>query len=397
MTRLPNPRLDIEYFDNETTNFGPAARAGVIHDAANIGWAWYSRFPGAAFWTLKRLSEHNGRIVPGLTHVRIWYTNEATGYGPVLVFTGRVGDPDESADDVVWTAYSYLAELALSRTGYRVMYEREEIATIVEKEWERHTPDKPKFANYGARRQVKGLLRHVKTGVIQNPLNATSGQMKTEPQFGVISVPRLLLFFDLSEIGRANTQNNVTYQITRDLDPTFHFYRNKGGQRTSLRLMFPGNTNDFRYSKGILNIRNDIATIGTKDGKAKFLQAERAGGPYGFDLFGRRQDTFTIKTLSGFKNLGTDEGQFSAQKMITERAVKEATRPVRQIQFGIANMRTPFGVDPFDGWDIEDELYCEWQDRSGPPSARWMRVVGVRGRLGDDGYRQSIILQEPVS
>jgi len=394
MARLPLIRLDIEYFDNETTDFGPDTRAGIIHDAASVGWSWYSRFPGAAFFTLKRTSVHNTRLVPGLTHIRVWYRNEATGIGPKLVFVGRIGDYSDSGGDVVWQAFSYLAELALSRTGYRVMYERSKISNIVQKEWSRDTGT-GKFQYYGARKQVKGLLRHVATGTIENPVNATAGQMRTEPQFGVISVPRLLLFFDLSEIGRANTTNNVTYEITRSTNPTFNFWKDRGSAITERSLTFPGNVRDFRHSKGILNLRNDLATIGTKDGKAKFLKAERSGGSYGYNAFGRRQDTFSIKTLSGFKNLGTDAGQFSAQKMITEAAVKEATKPIHAIELDLAELRQPNGWDPFDGWEIEDTIRVELEGRTSLD--RTMRIAGVRGLMDLGGYRQSLIVTEPTS
>jgi hypothetical protein len=394
--RLPFPRLDIEYWTNETTTFGPSALAGVIHDAASVGWAWYSRFPGAAFWTLKRDSRHNALLEPGLSHIRIWYSNEATGYGPELVFSGRLGDSDEGGDDVVWQAFGYLAELSLSRTGYRVMYERDLISSIVDKEWRRDDAS-GKFHNYGAKKQVKSLLAHVGTGAIQDPHNVNGGLMRTEPQFGVISVPRLLLFYDLSEISRANTTNNVTYEITREHAPEFNFWADRGSPRTGKLLTYPGNVQDFRYSRGLLNIRNDLATIGTKDGKAKFIQSERAGGAYGYDAFGRRQDTFSIKTLSGFRHLGTDAEQFSAQRMITERAVKEGTRPMRSLQLDLADLRQPFGFDPFDGWDIEDLLDVELETHSGGVIKRPFRVAGVRGKMGAAGYQQSLIVTEPVS
>lgn len=398
MIRLPNPRLDVEYWTNETTDFGPDTRAGIIHEAASVGWAWYSRFPGSAFFTLKRTSPHNELLDPGLTHIRIYYTNEATGYGPILVFSGRLGNADESGSDVVWQAFSYLAELALSRTGYRVMYEREKISTIVTKEWQRDSTTKPKFADYGARKQVKGLLRHVTTGTIQSPLNVGGvNEVTTEPQFGVISVPRLLLFFDLTEISRANTDNNVTYEITREHAPEFNFWKDRGSQKPAKRLMFPGNIQDYRFVRDVLNVRNDLATIGTKDGKAKYLTDSKAGGAHGYNLFGLRQDTFAIKTLSGYKGLGTDAGQFSAQKMITERAVREAARSIRSLEVDLADFRGPYGFDPFDGWDIEDQVYAELTDRAGSPTKGWFRIVGVRGRMADDGYRQSLILQQPIA
>jgi hypothetical protein len=396
MTRLPLQRLVVEYLDNETTTFGPSQQTGIIDNAANVGWSWYSRFPGAAFFTLRRTSKHNQRLVPGLSHIRLWFINEATGYGPALVFSGRLGDASESGDDVVWQASDYLAELALSMTGYRVMYEGKRIIDIVDDEWRRDDAS-GKFANYGAKVRPKSLLAHISTGTLENPRNLNGDGMRTEPQFGVISVPRLLLFYDLSEIGRANTNNNVTYRITRSTSPAFRFLRDLGSRKDGPRLTFPGTTNDYRFSRNIPNIRNVLATIGTKDGKAKFIKHSKQAGTYGFDNFGRREDTFTIRTLSGFPNLDDDSKAFGAQTRITKRAVEEAIRPFATMEFDIANFRQPLGWDPFDGWDIEDEIYCEFVDRRTGPTTKWMRIVGVRGRMDRNGYQQTLVMQEPAA
>lgn len=389
--RLPIPALYIEYLTNSTANFGPVALDGVIHDAVSVGWSWYSRFPANAFFTLRQESVHNARLVAGLSHIRIWYADPSTGYGPVLVFAGRLGDGDEAGRDVVWQAYSYLAELALSRTGYRVMYQSKKIGSkVVTDEWQRDDAS-GKFADYGATKQVKGLLRHVATGTIQDPQNAAgTADMRTDPQFGVISVPRLLLFYDLSEIGRANTDNNVTFEITRSTSPTFNFWKNRGSAITERKLTFPGIIRGFRFSRGVLNIRNDLATIGTKQGKAVLITDEKSGGTYGYDSFGRRQDTFSIKTLSGFKNLDTSAGKFSAQKMITERALKEAAREHRALQ-----VEVPWHyMAPFAGWDIEDTIGVQISVGRTSISQSY-RILGVRGRLDSRGYHQSLIVNPP--
>ena len=71
------------------------------------------------------------------------------------MFNGRLGDPDESGDDVVWTAWSYLAELALSRTGYRAAYPNKLIGTqLVGNEWsgsQYPTTGKAKYTATGPR------------------------------------------------------------------------------------------------------------------------------------------------------------------------------------------------------------------------------------------------------
>lgn len=389
---LPFPRLVIEVFSDDATTHGPSTLKAVLTTARKIGWSWYSRFPSSCFFTLPQQDAANLDIVPGLDHVRCWYVNDATGYGPVLVFNGRIGDPNESGDDVVWTAWSYIAELALSRTGYEVYYKGKQIADVVTDEWSRDEAS-GKFADYGAKVRTKSLLKHVATGTIQNPKAADgTSEMLTDPAFGVIDTPRLLLFFDLTEIGRANTTQNTTFEISRSTTPTFNFWRDRGSAVATQRLTYPGVIRDFRYIPGVIDIRNDLATIGQKKGKNVEIVAEETTGTYGTDSFGRRQDMFSIKTLSGYPKLASDASKSSAQVSITKRAVKEATQPTRALQLDVrADL-----FEPFDGWDIEDTIPV--QISTGRTSIdRSYRIVGARGILDARGYRQNLFLTVPVT
>lgn len=389
---LPFPRLVVEVFSDSASTHGPVTRKAVIHDAVKMGWSQYSRFPSSAFFTLRQSSTHNLDLIAGLDHVRIWYINDVTNYGPTLVFTGRLGDSDESGDDVVWTAWSYLAELALSRTGYQVYYKSKEIATVVTNEWSRDDAS-GKFVDYGAKVQPDGLLRHVATGTIQNP-KASDGtaEMLTDPAFGVIDVPRLLLMFDLTEIGRANTTQNTTFEITHATSPTFNFWRDRGTLHTAQRLTFPGVVKDFRYVPGVLNIRNDLATIGIKKGKNVEIKAEQVTGPYGITAFGRRQDTFTVKTLSGYPKLANDASKSSAQVSITQRAVKEASSLTRALQLDVRHQL----FEPFDGWAMEDTIKVQATRGRTAIDANY-RIVGIRGVLDGSGYSQSLFVTLPTA
>lgn len=388
---LPHPRLVVEVLSDSATH-GPSTVKAILHDAIKIGWSQYSRFPSSAFFTLPQRSVHNATIVAGLDHIRVWYVNDAVGYGPELVFAGRVGDPNESGDDVIWTAWSYVAELALSRTGYEVYYKSKQIATVVTDEWSRDEAS-GKFANYGAKARGDSLLAHVATGTIQNPKASDgSAEMLTDPSFGVIDVPRLLLMYDLSEIGRANTTQNVTFEITHALSPTFNFWRNRGSLVTGAVLTYPGIIKDYRYVPGVLDIRNDLATIGTKKGKNVEVVSEVTSGTYGITSFGRRQDTFAIKTLSGYPKLGSDASKSSAQVSITQRAAKEAASLTRALQLDV---RHQFFL-PFDGWDIEDTIPVEISEGRTALDAAY-RIVGVRGILDGSGYRQTLFLNVPTA
>jgi hypothetical protein len=387
----PGPSIFLEVFeDTGSPGHGPGDCVGIITDAQRVGWSWYSRYPSPLYFTLPQHSESNDLLVPGLSHVKATFVDPLDGYSVVL-WTGRVLEPDESANDVVWQNYSYLAELALSRTGYSVKYPSKLIGSqVVTPEWSRDESS-GKFVNYGAKVQEHSLMNHIATGTIQNPLDtAGTGGMKTDPKFGVIDVPRLLLFFDLSEIGRANTDNNVTFEFTRTPPTTFNFWRDKGTDITARVLTYPYDIVDYRRVRGIAGIRNDLATIGTKGGSSTEIVQRIESGTYGSALFGRRQDTFTIRTLSGYPNLTKTEAQEDAQTKITKRAVKEAVRPARNMMLQLRTGK----FRPFDGWDIEDTIIVDIRNGLTDIRERW-RIVGVRGTLDAAGYRQSLFLAPP--
>lgn len=375
----PNPRLVIEYLGNNASTFGPGSLDGIIAKAARVGWSWYSRFPATAFWTLRQDDPHNNRLAPLLSHCRVHYVNDATGYS-AEVFNGRINEPDSSADDVIWTAFNYQAELALSRTGYRTLYPKKKLGTeIVSPEW-----TAAKAATYS-------LFGHVTTGTIEDPLaidNVTP--ITTDARFGVIDVPRLLFFFDLCEIGRANTANNVTYGISRDRVAgahEFRFLKNAGVARTGLRLTFPGNIRDYRYVPGFRALRNDLATIGTSSGGGaiEIVKTDEVSAA----AYGRRQDVFTIKTLSGLVGAATE---LDAQSAITQRAVKEATNLSRDLAVEVR----ADAFEPFNGWDIEDTVRVQIERGKDHIDADY-RIVGVRGQMDARGYTQQIILTLPTA
>ena len=373
---VPNPRLIIEYWTNSAAHFGRSTLDGVIGDALAVGWSCYSRYPANCYFTLRQNSAHNLRLLPLRTHIQVTYVNDATGYS-AIVFTGRLNEPDEAGEDVVWTAWNYLAELSLSRTGYRTLYQNKMLGTeIAQPEW------------LLAKGATSSLFGHVVTGTIENPL-ALDGvtPIKTDARFGVIDVPRLLLMFDLSEIGRANTVNNVTFGISRTSPFTFTFLKNAGSAITGKVLVYPGNVLDFRHVPGFSALRNDLATIGTSAGGGA-TEIVKTDAPNAA-IYGLRQDVFAIKTLAGVVGAATEA---DAQQAITARAVKEATQLARNIS---VDLRADL-FEPFDGWDIEDTIGVEITRGRTVIDAPY-RIVGVRGIMDDEGYHPSLVLQLPTA
>ena len=373
----PSPRLYVEYLSQNPTTFGPDKLDGLITDALKVGWSWYSRFPANAFFTLPQGSLHNDRLLPLKHHLRIWYANDKSGTAPVLVFSGRLNEPQSSGDDVVWTAWNYLADLSLSRTGYRSMYATKLIGSeIFAVEWA------------AAKAQTYSLVGHVATGAIEDPLGSDGvTPIRTDDRFGVIDVPRLLLFYDLTEIGRANTANNVTMGISRTPPHTMTFLRNAGTRRSSLALTFPGNVIDYRFSPGYDILRNDLATIGTTvgGGAVEIIKTDEANAA----IWGRRQDVFTIKTLAGLAGAATEA---DAQQAITARAVKEATLLGRGLELDVQ----ADDFEPFTGWDLEDTVPVAIK-RGRDNIAADYRLVGARGLMDGTGYHGQVIVALPTA
>ena len=372
----PSPRLIVEYLTNNTTTFGPLLLDGVIGDALSVGWSWYSRYPANAYFTLKQSSVHNLRLLPLRHHIRITYVCDVHSYTKV-VFTGRLSEPSESGEDVVWSSWNYLAEMSLSRTGYRTMYQTKAIGTEIAKvEW-----DLAQVATFS-------LFGHVADGTFEDPLGVDAvTKIKTDARFGVIDVPRLLLMFDLTEIGRANTTNNVTFEITRDSPFQFNFWKNKGTAHTAHRLSFPGNIRDFDFNPGYGGLRNDLATVGATatSGSAEIVKTDEVSAAE----YGRRQDVFTIKTLAGTA-AGTPETD--AQNAVTARAVKEAAQLSRNLSVDLRHDL----IEPFDGWDIEDTIPVEVTYGRTAINAAY-RIVGARGILDQNGYHPQLFLQLPAA
>jgi len=377
MARIPTPRLVLEYWTQNSSTFGPLAIDGIIDDAVSVGWSWYSRRPAKAFFTLRQGSIHNVRLLPLKHHVRIFYINEATGFGPKLVFSGRLNEPDSSTPDVVWSAWNYLADLSLSRSGYRQLYPTKTIGTeIAAVEWA------------AAKAATFSLFGHVATGTIENPLDSGGANpVKTDSRFGVIDVPRLLLMFDLSEIGRANTPNNVTYEITREPPFTFNFWKNRGSAYTVKQLGLGHAVRDYRYVPGFAALRNDLATIGStaSGGATEIIKTDEASAAE----WGRRQDVFTIKTLAG---LAGAPSEADAQTAITAQAVKQATKLSNNLQLDLREQL----FEPFDGWDLEDTARVQIKRGRDDIDAAY-RILGIRGLQNAQGYHGQLFVSLPTT
>lgn len=296
----------VEVYASGST-FGPGTIICEIPDAVNLGWSCYDRLPGKAFFTLPQTSSLINTVnvvtpgtltagVPATYHVAIWRITTA---GATLVFRGILMDTSDVGDDVVYSAYDYKALLSLSRSGFKTLYPTKLLGTeIVSPEWvlaKTTTTFSP--------------LAFVTTGTIENPLDTLGvTPIKTNTQFGTLDQHRLQLFYDISEMGRANTANRVTFEIT--LANVFNFWKNQGGT-APFELVLNGTVSDYDFTPGWTHFRDDLATlgVGATGGSAEITAS--AGNDI-LAAMSRRQDVATLKTLAGIAGGLTETDQQKA-------------------------------------------------------------------------------------
>lgn len=357
----------IELYDGGAS-FGPGSKVAEIWDARNLGWSRYDRLPGKAFCTLYQSSPHLSKLSPLLSHVKV--TRIKNGVETV-VFSGGYMDLNTTGDDVVLEFYDYLSLLALSRSGYRTMYPSKALGTeIVSPEWS------------AAKTATSSILGFVTTGTIEDPVGTDgSTVIKTNAQFGTLDQMRLQLFYDLSEMGRANTINNVTFHISRTSPYTFTFLKNAGAN-VNIPLVINGTISDFAYAPGWKRYRNDIATIGMvgTGGTGEIVKTD----PTAITAKGLRQDVTAIKTLLGIVGLATEADQ---QQAALARALKAAAS--QQAWLSLQIVRNT--LDPFVGWEIGDKAIVEIDGLT----VERRRIVGVRGLVTESGEDLNIML-EPI-
>ncbi|MCU0250214.1 MAG: hypothetical protein MUE61_08405 [Vicinamibacterales bacterium] len=353
------------------SSFGPGTKIAEVWDARDLGWSRYDRLPGRGFFTLYQTSPALSLIDPPLTHARI---TRVAPSGNVEVFNGIVSDYSSTGDDVLFDIYDYVSLLSLSRTGYRTMYPVKAIGSeIVAAEWALG-----KNATYSP-------FGFVTTGTIQDPVGTDgSTVIKTNNEFGLMDQMRLQLFFDLAEMGRANTTNQVTFEITRTSPFTFNFWKNKGTLR-DIGLVLNGTVSDYEHAPNWNSYRNDLATLGTTTGggATEIVKTDETAAA----ARARRQDVFLLKTVLGIAGAATEADQ---QQAAAARQLKSAVQGSPALWLTLL----PGVIEPFTGWDINDLFPVEVGNGKDAIATPW-RASGVRGIFSEQGEKL-ILLMTPV-
>ena len=229
-------------------------------------------------------------------------------------------------------------------------------------------------------------LAFVTTGTIENPLGSDNlTAITTNAQFGLMDQMRLALFYDLTEMGRANTTNQVTYEITRTAPFTFNFWKNKGSL-VDTPLVLNGTVSEYQHAPNWAGLRNDLATLGTTvgGGATEVVKVDTDSS----DVFGLRQGVFAIQTLAGASGtVETDQ-----QQAVAARALKTAARGQGALWLTLV----PGIIEPFTGWDICDTMPVEIVNGTDSLTGAW-RVVGARAIVGEPGERSQILIAKVLT
>jgi hypothetical protein len=362
----------VELFDSGAT-FGPNVKLAELWDLRNLGWSRYDRIPGPAFFSLYQDSPHLSYLVPLLTHVRI---TRVSPLADTEVWNGIFVDYNSTGDDVIFDCLDYLGLFGVSRSGYRTMYATKLIGTEI-----------AQIEAQAAISAASSPLGFVAMGTVQDPVG-TDGTtpIKTNTEFGVMDQMRLQVLFDLSEMGRANTANHVTYQISRTAPFTFSLSKNAGTAR-DIGIVLNGTVRDYRYVPGWRGYRNNLATLGKTvgGGATEIVKSDAAA----ITAKGLRQDVATIKTLLGIVGAATeaDQQQAATASMLRRKLTLQPTLAV--------DLHASY-IAPFDGWDICDTFPHEIVNGIDNLTAA-QRAVGYRVFYDDGGEKPTMLLSPIVA
>jgi hypothetical protein len=353
-------------------NFGPGgAKLAELWDARNLGWSRFDGMPGRGFLTLPQRSGHLSFIEELETHVKVW---RITSTGETLVYTGVIVDRDASNDDIVFPIFDYIALLGISRSGFKTLYPTKKIGTeIISPEWTL------------AKNASSSPVGFVATGTIEDPLGVDGvTPIKTTAQFGTLDQMRLQLFHDLAMIGRANTTNHTTFEITREPPHTFNFWKNRGSN-SDIGFVLNGNVRGYRYIPNWLSYRNDLASVSMDaDGGPAEITASDATA---ITAKGRRQDVMQIETLLGLDTGTTEADQ---QKAALQAGLKRALQlqPALRLELMVGS-HTPLSVP------LCDKPLVEISNGGDAITGRW-RLIGELATYNEHGEFPAVLLQPVV-
>jgi hypothetical protein len=368
--RGPSVDYVVELLDSDA-NWGPGTKLVELGGARNLGWSRYDRIASKGFLTLSQNDPDTQYLIPLRTHVRM---TRCIPSGNTTVYEGIYVNPSTTGDDAVLAFSDYLGLLAVSRCGYRTMYPTKLLGTeIVAPEWAL------------AKAVTGSRLGFVSTGTIEDPL-ADNGltPIKTDTQFGTMDQSRLRLFYDISEMGRANTSYHVSFGISLD-SHAFSFQKDQGVLR-SFGLDLNGRVVDYRHDPNWTHYRNNLASVGqdSAGGTSEIVakdDAQISGQSYSL---GNWQDVYQIATL-----LGIAESDVTADQQVAavSRMLARGIHPPHSLNLQILEGALNPGVD----FSIGDKAPVQIVRGLDNINSNY-RIMGCQAFYNDGGEQLSVLV-----
>lgn len=230
----------------DTTTFGPGSPITILSDATNIGWSEYLNEVSEAFFTLSQEDPQISLINTALTlgkHVHIYRDG-------TLVWGGWLGESDETLNDVVFTAYSYVSGF------YTCLMEWT-------REWtgiNAHTIISDTF-DY-AKALTKSRVGWLTKGTVESLYITNGAGTLALPYYKAPLKRALSVFREISAYAISDTTNKVKFEVTPD--GTFNLFRNAGSSLTDARwTMGAGKIRSYRRLRIPVDTRNEIIAVGS--------------------------------------------------------------------------------------------------------------------------------------
>lgn len=261
-----------QFADSEEFGIGPLV--ADLANVKNIGWADYANDVPGAFFTLNQDDEHTLALssVLGRSHVRILRDDK-------VVWAGWLMESDETADDIVFYAYGYLAGLFWALTDWKYTMASQPVSAIVHSLW------------YRASREIaQSMLAWVPVGTVEGAQNGTDGAGEIVLQSYVAYYKRVLYAMqELAALGMSDTSNSVLFEVTHSETPQFNWHHNRGVRRDDVRWSFgDGIIRSFRRNRMPVFTRTDVKAVGSLASQVVARsEVEQAAA---INTYGRRQE-----------------------------------------------------------------------------------------------------------
>ncbi len=231
----------------DTTTFGPGSNIAVLENATNVGWTEYINEVGEAYFTL---SQKDAKIL--LLGTALNYGKHCLIYrNGTLVWGGWLGEADETLEDVVFTAYSYLSGFY----HYLMPWDQQWVG------WNAHSVMDAAYIY--ARDYTKSRVGWITRGTIETLWVESGGPTSLTLPLYRASYKRVLsVLREIAAYAISDTTNRVRFAVTPD--GVFSILRNDTVDLTDVRWRLgDGFVRGFRRLRLPVDSRNQIIAVGS--------------------------------------------------------------------------------------------------------------------------------------